>query len=110
MQTLFNTLNDWWDVLMDQVMAMELRDIADILFVSVILYYFIRFIHERRAGKLAIGVIFLIALDVLADVFTLTALSFLMQYVFQAGLIAIMIVIRISTSFFKISLSIFVTS
>jgi len=93
-QALFNTLSGWWNLLVEQVKAIELSDIADILIVSVILYYFIRFIHERRAGKLAIGVVFLIALDVLAGVFTLTALSFLMQYIFQAGLIAILIVFQ----------------
>ena len=94
MQTIINTLSAGWEFLVTQVAAISLSDIADILIVSIILYYFIRFIHERRAGKLAVGVVFLIGLDILAQVFELTALRFLMQYVFQAGLIAILIVFQ----------------
>ena len=94
MQTIINTLSAGWEFLVTQVAAISLSDIEDILIVSIILYYFIRFIHERRAGKLAVGVVFLIGLDILAQVFELTALRFLMQYVFQAGLIAILIVFQ----------------
>lgn len=73
---------------------MRIKDGLDILIVSVILYYAIRFIRGRRAGKLALGVLFLVVLEIFAQAMELTALSFLMQNVFQAGLIAFLIVFQ----------------
>jgi len=69
-------------------------DFIDILLLSILLYYVFRFIRDRRAGKLAIGVVFLIILQFIGDIFDLVAVKFIMQNVFQVGIIAIIILFQ----------------
>lgn len=75
-----------------QIKSITILDIVDILTVSVVLYYLIKFVRERRAGKLALGIVFLILIQLLGQLIGLVALSFIMQNVFQAGLLALVIV------------------
>jgi diadenylate cyclase len=71
---------------------MRIIDIIDILIVSVVVYYLIKFIRERRAGKLALGVVVLIFLQAVGQMLNFMALQFIMQNVFQVGLIALVVV------------------
>lgn len=94
MQAVIEYIRSVWSSILSSVGSMRIKDGLDILIVSVILYYAIRFIRGRRAGKLALGVLFLVVLEIFAQAMELTALSFLMQNVFQAGLIAFLIVFQ----------------
>lgn len=94
MQAVIEYIQSVWSSILSSVGSMRIKDGLDILIVSVILYYAIRFIRGRRAGKLALGVLFLVVLEIFAQAMELTALSFLMQNVFQAGLIAFLIVFQ----------------
>ena len=49
--------------LLELFQMMDLIDLIDILLTSVIFYYAIKFIRERRAGKLAVGIFILILLE-----------------------------------------------
>lgn len=69
-------------------------DVIDILLVAVLFYYLLRFVQNRRAGKLALGVALLILFQILSNLFHLRATQFLMANVFQVGLIAIIVVFQ----------------
>jgi diadenylate cyclase len=71
---------------------MRIIDIIDILIVSVVVYYLIKFIRERRAGKLAAGVVILLIFEAAGQILDFMALQFLMQNVFQVGIIALIVV------------------
>lgn len=73
---------------------MDIIDLIDILLTSVIFYYAFKFIRERRAGKLAFGVLILAALEVVSTAFELPVIGFLMQTLFQVGLIAMIILFQ----------------
>ena len=45
-----------------------LIDFLDILFVSVMIYYVVKFIRDRRASKLAIGVFLVLLVLLLSEV------------------------------------------
>ena len=77
-----------------QISTIALKDVADILIVAVILYYVFKFIRDRRSGKLALGLIVLLALQIVSGMLNLSVLHFIMQNVFQVGLIALVILFQ----------------
>lgn len=92
MQTIKDYISDLWSNFISQITSMRTVDIIDILIVSVVVYYLIKFIRERRAGKLALGVVVLIMLQAVGQMLNFMALQFIMQNVFQVGLIALVVV------------------
>lgn len=87
-------MNDFLNFLIDLFTTMELVDFIDILLVSVLLYYAFKFIWERRAGKLAIGIVLLVILQLASDIFGFTTIGFLMKNLFQVGIIALIIIFQ----------------
>lgn len=69
-------------------------DFVDIACVAVILYLAYKFVRNRRAGKLAIGVILLIGILIIAEIVELRAMQFIFKNVFQVGVIMIVIVFQ----------------
>lgn len=69
-------------------------DVVDILIVAFILYYTMKFVRDRRAGKLLMGILFLLVLLVLSDLLQMRALNFILTNVFSVGLIALIIVFQ----------------
>ncbi|HHX53815.1 MAG TPA: TIGR00159 family protein [Clostridiales bacterium] len=83
-----------WETFLDAISAITIKDIIDILIVAILFYYIIRFMSDRRAGKLAVGVVFLLIVQGLASLFGLVALKFIMERVFQMGVLAIIILFQ----------------
>ena len=77
-----------------QFLAIKLIDIIDIAFVSILIYYIIKFIRTRRAGKLAIGVLIILGSMFLSDLLDMRAVNFLLSNVVQVGLIALIILFQ----------------
>ncbi len=89
-----NNLVELWDFVKTQVESMNLIDLIDILVVAFVLYAVYSFIRDRRAGKLALGVALVVALQALSVALELNALQFIIGNVFQVGLIALIIVFQ----------------
>ncbi|MBE6564146.1 MAG: TIGR00159 family protein [Ruminococcaceae bacterium] len=71
-----------------------LIDAVDIFLVAVLFYYLFKFFRDKRAGKLAIGVVLLVIFQIVSNVLNMKATHFIMENVFQVGLIAILIVFQ----------------
>ena len=69
-------------------------DIIDIACVSVLLYYLYRFIRDRRAGMLAIGLVLLFAIRIISQVLEMYALQYILQNIFQVGFITLVILFQ----------------
>lgn len=69
-------------------------DIIDIIIISVVIYYAVKFIRDRRAAKLLIGIFFMVVVYLISDVFNMYVLSFMLKYIFQVGIIAIIILFQ----------------
>lgn len=82
------------DRLLELFQMMDIIDLIDILLTSVVFYYAIKFIRERRAGKLAIGVILLVLLQLASTAFELPVIGFLMQNLFQVGIISMIVLFQ----------------
>lgn len=87
-------LQKGWNGILAQIKSIGISDIFDILLVSVLIYYVYIFIKDRRAGKLALGVTALILLLVISDFANLTVMKYLLQNIFQIGVIAIIIIFQ----------------
>ena len=93
-QTVLKYLDLFFGNIGVQIASMRVIDIIDIAVLSVLLFYVYRFVRERRAGKLAIGLGLLAVLYAVAAVLEMHAISFLLDNFFQIGLIALMILFQ----------------
>lgn len=80
--------------LIEPVMNITLIDILDILLLAVVFYQVYRFVRERRAGKLAMGLLLILSVMALTALLHMKATQYLFSNFYQVGLIAIIIVFQ----------------
>ncbi len=69
-------------------------DVVDILLLGFVLYFIYRFVRERRAGKLLIGLGCVLLLSLLGDAFDMLATRFIFSDFRQIGVLAIIILFQ----------------
>lgn len=69
-------------------------DLLDILIVSIMIYYVVKFIRDRRASKLAIGICLILAMLFISNVLMMRTMNFLLSNIVQVGLIALLIIFQ----------------
>ena len=79
-----------WNIIRD----VGIVDIIDIAIVAIVFYYIYKFIRERRAGKLAAGILILMFIQFISNLLNMHAMQFILHNVFQVGMIAIIIVFQ----------------
>ncbi len=97
-----NTIKDFFAAIPDifKVYVLEpmsefgVLDVIDILILTLLLFSLYRFIKNRRAGKLALGLALFLLVLVLSNVLRLRAIGYLLQNFYQVGIIAIIIVFQ----------------
>ncbi len=87
-------MSDFLYYITETVKGIRWVDIIDIIIVSFFLYYIFKFIQDRRAGKLAVGLILLLALLFLSEALQMRALNFILSNLFSVGIIALVIVFQ----------------
>ncbi len=83
-----------WKYFLYQIQSIDILDVLDILLVATLLYYVYSFIRDRRAGKLALGVGLLLVVSLISSLLELSAMSFIMQNIFQVGFVALLVVFQ----------------
>ena len=86
--------SDFWSNLGDIIKRISFFDVLDIIVVAVMLYFLFKFIRDRRAGKLAIGVVILLILRILSELLNMYLLQYIMRNIFQVGLITLVILFQ----------------
>ena len=79
---------------MEPIKQMSITDCIDVLLLTVILYMVIRFVSNRRAGKLATGCLLIIAVLVIAEMSDMHAMKYILSNFYQVGFIAIIIIFQ----------------
>ena len=69
-------------------------DVIDILLLTVVFYYIYRFVRDRRAGKLAIGLLLIMGIMACSEIFHMRAIQFVFKNFYQVGITAIIIVFQ----------------
>ena len=62
-----DAIKDFFNYVGNQLSSVELTDIIDIVIVAFFLYYLFKFVRDRRAGKLALGVLVLMLMLVVSS-------------------------------------------
>ncbi len=87
-------MEKFWNTLSFILKRFEFVDAIDIFLVSVIIFYFIKFIRERRANKLAFGVVLVLMLLFFSELLDMRAMNYLISNIVQVGVVAILIVFQ----------------
>lgn len=74
--------------------TITLTDILDILLVTFVIYYAITLIRTTSAYRIAKAIVLLLALTLLTDLFSLHTMNFLLNYVLELGVVALVIVFQ----------------
>ena len=84
-------LPDWlkngWEDILHIISGIKIQDCIDIFCVSIILFCVYKFVRERRAGKLALGVLLVFLIQLASNLFDMYLLQYLLQNLFQVGII-----------------------
>lgn len=94
MRLLLMTMPELLVRIMNVIKTISVVDVIDIALVSVLLYYLYKFIRDRRAGKLALGVLLLLVLQILSNVIDMYLIQYIMQNIFQIGIITLVILFQ----------------
>ncbi len=72
----------------------KISDAIDILLLSIILFLGFRFFKSRKAGVLLIGVLFIVVLTFVADIFNLYATHYIFNSILKIGVLALIILFQ----------------
>ena len=89
-----NTFTEIFNYAMAQFLTIGPVDCIDIALVAVIIFFVIKFISDRRAGKLALGICMILFLLLISQVFRMSATSFLFSNIVQVGVILLVVVFQ----------------
>ena len=85
---------DYFKNLILRFSIIELKDVIDILVVAFIFFFVIRFLRERRATKIVVGIALVLVLMLIGNIFEMSLLNYLLSNISQVGIIAIIIVFQ----------------
>ncbi len=80
--------------LVDPIRDIGVKDIIDILLLSLVLFFIYRLIRNSRAWKLLVGLLVLFFASIVADVFGLSGLSFVFGNFQELGILAVLILFQ----------------
>ncbi len=89
-----NAILEYLEYVGNQLAGIRIIDIIDILIVSFLFYWVIKFVSGRRAGKLLVGLVFIVALLGISVFLDMRALNFILTNLFSVGIVAIVIVFQ----------------
>ena len=76
------------------LMSIKITDLIDIVIVALLLYKMFGFIRETRAQQLFRGILLIVAIFIISEVFNLSLLNWLMTRFITVGLIAVVILFQ----------------
>lgn len=89
-----NAVSEYFEYVWTQLKGIGIIDIIDILLVALFFYYAFKFVRDRRAGKLLVGIVILVIVLLISSLLQMRAVNFLLSNLFSIGLIALVIVFQ----------------
>lgn len=87
-------VNFWRDNIWEYIKSISVADVLDIFVLSILLHVAYKFMRDRRAGKLALGVVVFIGISIVSSFLNMHATQFIFKHFYQTGLLAIIIVFQ----------------
>ncbi len=89
----------------DIVFSITWRDIIDILFIAIFVFFFILVIKRAKATQVTIGILIIFSFYVLSSIFNLIALSEFLKEIIKYGIFALLIAFSDEIKAYFVSLS-----
>ena len=84
----------FFDSFTEIVKNIGIKDIIDILLLALVLFFVYKIVRDNRAGKLIVGLVTLLFISFLANIFEMHALNFLLKNFTQIGVIVVLILFQ----------------
>lgn len=84
----------FFDSFTDIVKNIGIKDIIDILLLALVLFFVYKIVRDNRAGKLIVGLVTLLFISFLANIFEMHALNFLLKNFTQIGVVVVLILFQ----------------
>jgi len=99
---MFDQILNFWDTIVEFVQDyivfplanINLVNVLDILFLSYLIYILYKFVRDRHAMRIIIGIVALVFLYVLSDVLNMVAINTILQTFYTVGIIALCIIFQ----------------
>jgi diadenylate cyclase len=88
------TASSFLEVIKSIFMNFHISDAIDIIVLALIFGFSVKFFKSRKAGALIIGIVICLVIYILALIFDLSGLKFLLSGVFQIGALALVIIFQ----------------
>lgn len=94
-EPLFTRVTDFLkDFVLFPLSNIKLINIVDILLLSFLLYIIYKFVRDRHAGRAIIGLLLLVALYIVSDLFHMVAINSILQNFYTMGIIALVVLFQ----------------
>ncbi|MBP5289254.1 MAG: diadenylate cyclase CdaA [Clostridia bacterium] len=90
----FQSVADAFRYFWNQILSMNFSDVLDIIIVSVLVFYVYGFVRQRRAGKLALGILAVLLAAWISNVAGMGALHYILEKLFDVGIIALIVIFQ----------------
>jgi len=87
-------MKEFFSEIFGTIKTVSFFDLIDIACVSVLFYFLYKFMRDRRSGKLILGLVVLFMLEFFSRLFDMYVIQYILQNVFQAGLIAAAVIFQ----------------
>ena len=94
MVSLPSVFNSFIDSVKNSILNFSIVDAADILIITLILFFVFRSLKSRKAGALLVGVAVVVVITAVAYIFNLTATFYLFSNVFEIGVLVLVIIFQ----------------
>ena len=85
---------DWLNHFLNLFSMITIIDVIDIICLTIVLFIVFKFIKERRAGKLVLGVAFLSLILLISSLVGLKAMGFILTSIFDVGLVLLAVIFQ----------------
>ena len=99
---MFEPIIAFWDSIVEffndyivfPIVNINVVNILDILLLSYMIYILYKFVRDRHASRILIGIVALVGLYVLSDVLNMVAMNTILKTLYTAGIVAICVLLR----------------
>lgn len=85
---------DFFSGILHIIQTISIIDILDIFVVTIIFYLAYKFVQDRRAGRLALGIILVVLVLIIGDIAGMRVVQYISKNLLQVGIIAVLILFQ----------------
>ena len=94
MESIYNILLDIRGVILSLGQTIRIWDVLDILIVSLIIYKILTFMRKTNASSVIKGIIFLLVIAWLSNLFNMNVVNYLLKQIFDMGVIVLIVLFQ----------------